>query len=114
MKRRDGVMMVGMLLVLLALAGCGGQGPRQAIVGSWEQVGGGTTYIFSPNGVVSINGEGGKYEFLDDTRLHIDIQSLHYSSYTWGVKVSVDLLQLTSESGQILDFKRVNAGLSSD
>src|SRR5262245_7934666 len=108
MKRQSGMLALVALFVLFALAGCGGsQGPREAIIGVWEQVGGGDTYIFDKDGAVYINDEPGKYEFLDDTRLHIDIQSLHYSSYTWGVKVEGDALQLISQSGQVLDYKRV-------
>jgi len=114
MKRQHGLVVVVALLVLLAVTGCGGtQGPREAIIGTWGQVDGGDTYTFTSDGAVSINGEMGKYEFLDDTRLHIDIQSLHYSSYTWGVKVSNDLLQLISQSGQIVEFKRASDGSSS-
>lgn len=75
-KRR--LWLLALLIAVLAMsAACGGSRPQSAIVGKWQQVGGGETIEFYKDGTVTATSMGlpvtGNYKFVDGSHIRIEL-----------------------------------------
>ncbi|MBC8262559.1 MAG: hypothetical protein H8E47_00345 [Anaerolineales bacterium] len=109
--RRFWLLLFVPLIVVLTVSACGG--PQRAIVGKWQQAGGGETIEFYKDGTVTATSIGitvtGSYKFIDDSQIRLDLSGL------WGlagpqifeVRISGNRLTLKDAYGNTTEYTKV-------
>ncbi len=70
--------------------------PKGAIIGRWQQVGGGQVLAFFQDGTVTVGGAAGSYRWLDDKTIQINTPSpfIGTVSQVYEVSISGDKLRI--------------------
>jgi hypothetical protein len=92
------------LLLLFAVAACGG--PKSQIVGKWkvDREGADMVWEFAKNGAVTGAAGAGKYSFGDRNRLKIQTQ---FATFVYEIQLSGDTMTWRDPNGAVTRLKRL-------
>ncbi len=101
--------LLALLVLVLTLTACGG-GPKNEIVGTWEDTDG-IQYVFEADGSMSLSDEEfkvtGTYEFIDKDTMEVTLDTTGLGITLLDVEISGDTLIL-SENGSSTKLTRVD------